>query len=89
MKPIKTPLEAAAGKLISAIQKIWLAESGSSTGDEAEAVMHHSHDLLIGAKTGTIAATLAGGTVAEFLGEAWVASHSGIQPHVEALQRLV
>ncbi len=89
MKPIKTPLEATAGKLISAIQKEWSQESGTSTEDEAEDVTHQSHDLLKGAKTGTIAAALAGGTVAGFIGEAWVASHPGVQPYVAALQRLV
>jgi hypothetical protein len=42
----RTELEAAAGKLISAIQKEWHSEAGEPESAASEAVMHLAHELL-------------------------------------------
>ena len=86
MTRTKSPLEAAAGKLISAIQKEWFDEIGESSADESEQVMHTSHGLLHGAKTGSIAGVLGGGSVPEFLGSKWVAAHPNVWPFIKALE---
>jgi hypothetical protein len=82
-------LEAAAGQLISAIQKEWGNEAGELSAPESEAVMHNSHNLLKAAKTNSIDSLLAGRSVAEFLGESWVGRHSGVIPAIKNLQLLI
>ena len=78
MKPSRTPLEASAGKLISAVQREWLAEAGEPSAAESEEVMHSCHGLLQAAKNGSLSATLGSKTVAQFLGAHWVAAHPNV-----------
>ena len=68
MKPSRTPLEASAGKLISAVQREWHAEAGEPSAAESEEVMHSCHGLLQAAKNGSLAAILGSKTIAQFLG---------------------
>lgn len=86
-KPRRTPLEAAAGKLISAIQKEWGEEAGRPESAVSEEVMHTSHDLLQAAvREGSIAGALGTRTVAEFLGVQWVHEHPKVWPAIQALE---
>ncbi len=82
-------LEAAAGRLISAIQKAWGAEAGEESAPESEAVMHTSHGLLLAAKSNALAAELRRRTVAQYLGESWVGRHPSVIPAVRELQLLI
>lgn len=82
-------LEAAAGRLISAIQKEWSAEAGEKSAPESEAVMNTSHGLLLAAKSQTLDSELGGRTVAQYLGESWVGRHPNVIPAVRELQLLI
>ena len=80
----RTPLETAAGKLISAIQKEWLEHSGEPGSEISEEVMHISHELLSAAKAGSFEG-LSASAITEFLGAAWVRAHPRVLPFIEAL----
>jgi hypothetical protein len=82
----RTPIEAAAGKLISAVQHEWGTEVGEPCAQESEAVMDSCHTLLQAAKTGGLSRVLGTTTVTEFLGSQWVASHPNVQPFIQALE---
>ncbi len=82
----RTAAEAAAGKLISAIQKEWGEELGEPTADEGEDVMGKGHDLLKAAKESELRKLLSGRTVTEFLGRSWVEGHRSVIPAIEALE---
>lgn len=85
----RTPLEAAAGKLIAAIQKEWHAEAGEPEAPASEEVMHNSHSLLQAAgREGSIASVIGAGTVAQFLGTQWVQTHPNVWPYIQALEAL-
>lgn len=86
MKPDRSPVEIAAGKLISAVQREWHAEAGEASEPMSEEVMGACHDLLKAAKVGSLNKALGGKTVAQFLGEAWVASHPMVLPAIQALE---
>lgn len=82
----RTPLEAAAGKLISAIQREWSAEAGEPSSEISENVMHRSHALLQAAKQGSISSVVGAGTVSDFLGKHWVRAHPRVWPHIHVLE---
>jgi len=84
----RTPLEAAAGQLVLAIQKEWNAEIGEPTAARSEEVMDLSQTLLQAATTGSLANALASKSVSTFLGEQWVREHPAVLPYVEALETL-
>ena len=86
MLPARTPIEIAAGKLISAIQKEWTAELGEPRADQSEQAMNRAHDLLQAAKTGTVRECLNGQTVAQFLGQSWVQQHAAVGPFINSMQ---
>lgn len=86
MKPSRTPLETAAGKLISAIQREWHAEAGEPSALESEQVMHSCHGLLQAAKNGSLSAVLGSMTVAQFLGTHWVAAHPNVSAAINELE---
>jgi hypothetical protein len=82
----RTPLEAAAGKLIGAIQKEWGIDAGEPESAESEDVMHAAHDLMQAAsKFGSISNVVGSGSVSTFLGE-WVAAHPRVLPYIVALE---
>ena len=83
----RTPLEAAAGKLISAIQKEWLERSGELGSDVSEEVMHTSHELLSAAKAGSLE-SLSASSITKLLGPAWVQDHPRALPFIEATAAL-
>ena len=83
----RTPLEAAAGKLIAAIQKEWSKEAGDAQSARSEAVMHAAHELLQAAsKFDSIVSVVGSGSVSTFLGEEWVQAHPAVQPYVAVLE---
>jgi hypothetical protein len=83
----RTPLQKAAGKLISAIQREWTAELGEPEADATEAVMHASHSLLQAASaSGSIFRVIGAGSVSEFLGQVWVDAHPNVLPAIRALE---
>jgi hypothetical protein len=85
MPKTRTALEAAAGQLISAIQREWSDEAGKPEAVLSEQVLHASHDLLQAAKTGSIVTVIGSASIADFLGRQWVESHSRVWPHIQAL----
>jgi hypothetical protein len=86
MTGIRTPLEIAAGKLISAIQREWSAEAGGPCAGASEQVMHASHGLLQAAKSGSLEPVLGSQSVSDFLGREWVQAHSRVWPHIQVLE---
>lgn len=84
----RTPLEIAAGKLTSSIQRQWSNEAGEPSADISENVMHRSHLLLQAAKHGSIASVIGTGTVSDFLGKRWVHAHPNVWPHIQVLEAL-
>lgn len=82
MKKAKTKIEAAAGKLISSVQKEWGNEAGEPESEESEEVMHKSHDLLSGAKDNNVREVLEGRNVAQFLGDIWVQKHPNVKQSI-------
>jgi hypothetical protein len=86
MKPSRSSLEAAAGKLISAVQREWGLELGDPAAAQSEEVMHACHDLLLAAKRGSLAPVLGSKTISQFLGVEWVASHPSIATAICALE---
>lgn len=82
----RTKLEAAAGKLISAIQKEWHCEAGEPESAVSEAVMHSAHELLQASKSGSLATVIGSGPVSSYLGDPWVQEHPRVVPYIEALE---
>lgn len=87
MTRARTPIEAAAGKLIAAIQKEWDIEAGEPEAAASESVMHAAHDLLQAASEfGSIANAIGSGSVSTFLGAQWVEVHPRVLPYIAALE---
>lgn len=80
----RTPVEVAAGKLISAIQKEWLEHSGEPASEISEEVMHTSHELLLAAKAGSVE-RMSVRSITELLGPTWVQAHPRVVPYIAAL----
>ncbi len=78
----KTPLEAAAGKLISAIQKEWGNEAGEPEAEESEGIMDKGHDLLQAAKNNNVSSVLNGMNVTQYLGDIWVHKHPNVKQSI-------
>jgi len=86
MTKTRTELERAAGKLISAIQKQWIAKAGEPGSAVSEEAMHNCQYLLAASKDGTLKAVLRGGSVADFIGRAWVQRHPEVRPAILVLE---
>ena len=86
MSPAHTPIEIAAGKLISAIQKEWTAELGEPCAAQSERAMNRAHDLLQAAKTGKVAECLHGQSITQYLGQSWVQQHAAVMPFITSMQ---
>ena len=82
----RTPLERAAGKLISAIQREWGAEAGESASYVSEQVMSSAHKLLAAATSGSLEQILAGRPVSDYLGPLWVRRHPAVVSAIRALE---
>jgi len=85
----RSPLEIAAGKLIAAIQKEWVAQAGEPEAPHSEQVMDLAHELLqVACREGNLTAALLGQNLADYLGAAWVQDHPAVLPHIARLQAL-
>lgn len=83
----RKPIEAAAGKLIAAIQKEWHIEAGEPASAASEDVLHTAHKLLQAAmKFGSIKNVVGSDSVSMFLGENWIQAHPLVLPFVAALE---
>ena len=78
MPRTKTKEARIAGKLISEIQKVWGQQLGEPLADETEDIMNLAHDLLQAQDKQAMARLLAGRTVFEYLGEAWLQQHATV-----------
>jgi hypothetical protein len=85
----RTPIEIAAGKLVSAIQKEWGAELGTSPADVGEHVLGRAHGLLQAARAGTLDTVLGSTRVADFLGILWIKRHPDVLPAVLEFESLI
>lgn len=88
MSRTRTPLEIAAGKLVSAIQHEWHDEAGEPESCESEVVMHASHALLQVAPSGSLVSVVGEGSVTKFLGQKWVQNHPRVWPHIQVLEAM-
>ena len=86
MARVRTTAESAAGKLVSAIQKVWTYRIGTDQALEAESVMNRAHDLLSATRSGELNRLLAGRSVQDFLGADWVSCHPGVIRAAAAFQ---
>ena len=86
MTKSRTKVEAAAGQLISAVQKDWGAELGESQAVASDDVLDKAHELLQAAKARNLGELLNGRTVAEFMGELWLERHPSIKAAVSFLE---
>lgn len=86
MRPTRTAQQIAAGQLISAIQKEWMAEMGEPASTHSETVMNRAHELLQAASENRLHELLQECSIAEFLGHDWVATHPGVVAAIKALK---
>ena len=86
MVKAKSKLTAAAGKLISAIQKEWIEELGEPQAEESERVMNRAHDILQASKNMAVTELLADQTVSEFLGVQWLNGHQSVRAAIAAVE---
>ena len=85
----KSNIEVHAGKLISAVQKIWHEQLGESLAAESEVAMNRCHDLLQAEKSGGIFALLSGTSVSYYIGDIWVAAHPEVVQYIRALESAI
>lgn len=83
----RTQYQAAVGKLISAIQKEWGEEVGTTSAAFSEAVMDAAHTLLIARDAIAARDILSGLSVSAFLGDLWVRRHPSVQPHIAEVEK--
>ena len=86
MPRYRTPIEAAAGRLVSSIQKEWIAELGDDSAPVCLSVMDAAHELLKAATREKIAELLGGRTIMTYLGEAWVNAHPAVGSAIAGLE---
>ena len=85
----RSEYHAAVGKLISAVQKEWANEVGTSTSEFTQAVISAGH-LLLNAKDLEQARELLGGrTVQQFLGDVWVRKHPLVKDYIDRVQLIL
>ena len=79
MARVRPTAEAAAGKLISAIENVWVYRMGTDQTPEAESVMNRAHELFSATCSGQLKRVLAGRSVRDFLGADWVSCHPSVE----------
>jgi hypothetical protein len=83
----RTPYQAAVGKLISAIQKQWGEEAGTTVASFSEDVMNAAHRLLIARDPIAARDILSGLSVSAYLGDLWVRRHPSVQPFIVEVEK--
>ena len=86
MPRARTPLQAAIGRLISAIQKVWGTELGEPYAEFSQDVISKAHLLLRAGNKEQIIKTLDGLSLPQFLGEVWLQKHPEIKPFVASVE---
>ncbi len=89
MPKMKSEVERAAGKLVSAIQKEWGHDLGEAHAEFSENVVNSAHDLLQASSADGIRELLGARNVTQFLGEVWVRKHPTVRPAIECLEALL
>jgi hypothetical protein len=82
----RTPANRAAGKLISAVQKVWSYRAGTEQEAEVEAVMNRATELAQAISFGRLEQMLSGRSMRDYLGADWVACHPGVDRAVRTLE---
>ena len=83
----RTPYHAALGKLISAIQKEWGEEAGTTVAAFSEDVMGAAHTLLIARDPRAARDILSGLSVTAYLGDLWVRRHPSVRPFIVEVEK--
>ncbi len=83
----RSPTQAAAGKLVSAIQRIWAAQLGEIVAKETEQVLHRANELLAAVSRGETISVLESRSVMAYLGHAWVRAHPEVTPCIIAFEQ--
>ena len=78
--------EIAAGKLVSAIQRVWAEHAGTDEGYEAESVMTRAESLLYAIRGGNAESVLGKEPVRGFVGAKWIQRHPSTEPAVKELE---
>lgn len=86
MTRVRTHAEAAAGTVISAVQKAWTYRIGTDQASTAESVMNRAHELLQAIKRDDLTSVLAGQSICDFLGTEWAACHPAVDEAVKTLE---
>jgi hypothetical protein len=76
----RTPTQVAAGKLVSAVQRVWTEQLGEVVAKQNEQVVHRAHELLAAVTRGDTMSLLESRSVIAFLGHAWVRAHPEVMP---------
>lgn len=82
----RTSYQASVGKLISAIQKEWGHEAGTTVGGFSEDVMDAAHKLLQAGNPVAAREILGGLTVEAYLGDLWVRRHPSVRVFVAEVE---
>lgn len=89
MPKVKSELQRAIGKLISAIQKEWGEELGGMSAEFSENVMDAAHDLLQAGSEDKIRELLNGRSVQQYIGDIWVRKHPGVDSAIREVENLL
>jgi hypothetical protein len=85
----RSQVEIAAGKLTSAIQKEWASELGDASAPESERVLHKCQALARSIIEQSHETELAGRTISDYLGTAWLGEHPAVRPAIAALESAI
>lgn len=82
---VRTEVERAAGRLVSAIQREWVAALGTAEGSNAERVLQQAHGLLLAIRRDALEDEVGQKTVSQYLGADWVEAHAVVKQKIEEL----
>jgi hypothetical protein len=85
----RTRLKIAGGRLVSAVQKVWLHRIGTEQAATAEAAMNRAHVLLEGIREKRLKAILDGKSPRDYLGRDWVSRHATVERAVGELEAAI
>lgn len=87
MSATRTPQQTAAGQLVSAIQKEWIAEMGEPAAAHSEQAMDRAHEILQAVTQNRLHELLQEHSIEEFLDKDWVTAHAKVMPAIKALKQ--
>ncbi len=89
MPRARTPLQRAAGKLISAVQKEWHDELGEPGAAVSEQAMYNAAELLRLEDRESIAEFLGSRSVADHIGTTWVKAHPRVLAEIRDFEAVL